>query len=238
MRVVAVFAAALAAGLLAGASHAQTPSRLDEPPSIAVTGEGVVATPPDLAIVTTGVVTRAATAGAALKANSAAMAKVLAAIKAARVEDRDVGTSGLTVQPQYDYGENRAPKLSGYEVRNAVTIRARDLDGLGELLDAVVGAGSNQIEGLVFDLADREPRLDEARRAAVADARRKAELYAREAGVRLGKVLSIDERIQGEPPARPFALRAKAMDAAPAVPIARGEQELRAEVAVRWVLEP
>lgn len=226
--------ATLAAALTSGGGRAQEPADHRDPPSINVVGEGTATAVPDIAIVTSGVVTRADTAGAALKANSAAMTKVLAVVKAAKVEDRDVGTSGLTVQPQYDYADNRAPKLSGYEVRNAVTIRARDLDGLGGLLDNLVGAGSNQIEGLVFDVADREAKLDEARKAAIADARRKAELFAAEAGVKLGSVIAIDERTTSPEPVRPYALRAKAMDSAAAVPIARGEQELRAEVSVRW----
>lgn len=214
------------------------------PPAVTVSGEGTATAVPDIAIITSGVVTRADTAGEALKANAAAMTKALAALKDAGVAERDVGTSGLTVQPQYDYGNGdggqRAPKLAGYEVRNAVTIRARDIGKLGELIDALVKAGSNQIDGLVFDVADKEARLDEARRAAIADARRKAALYAAEAGAKLGRVLSIDEDASGsEEPPRPFAMRAKAMDAAaPATPIARGEQELRVRVTARWGLEP
>ncbi|RXF75301.1 SIMPL domain-containing protein [Hansschlegelia zhihuaiae] len=211
------------------------------PSAVAVSGEGMVATAPDIAIVTTGVVTRAGAAGAALKANAAAMTKVLAAIRAAGIEERDVGTSGLSVQPQYDYGDGgtpQAPKLVGYEVRNVVTVRSRAVDRLGELIDSLVQAGSNQIEGLAFDVSDREARLDEARRAAIADARRKAALYAEAAGARLGGVLSIEEDPSADEPVRPFAGRAKALQAAaPATPIARGEQELRARVTVRWRLE-
>jgi uncharacterized protein YggE len=214
----------------------------EAPAAVAVSGEGMVATPPDIAIVTSGVVTSAGTAGAALKANAAAMSKVLAAIKAAGIEDRDLGTTGLTVQPQYDYGDGgsspRAPKLVGYEVRNVVTVRSRAVDRLGDLIDALVQAGSNQIEGLAFDVSDREARLDEARRAAIADAKRKAALYAEAAGARLGAVLSIKEDASADEPVRPFAARAKALQAAePATPIARGEQELRARVTVRWRLE-
>lgn len=238
MRIAAVVSAATFAAVLGGAAaRAQTPADPRDPPSIAVTGEGIVAAMPDIAIVTSGVVTRAETAGAALKANSAAMTKVLATLKSAKVEDRDVGTSGLSVQPQYDYADNRAPKLSGYEVRNSVTIRARDLDGLGALLDQLVGSGSNQIEGLVFDVAERDAQLDEARKAAVADAKRKAELFAVASGVKLGAVISVDERASNPEPIRPYAMRAKTADAA-AVPIARGEQELRAEVSVRWLIAP
>lgn len=237
MRAVLAFASAL---ILAGPVAAQ--AEPTPPPAIAVTGEGSAAGAPDTAIVTSGVVTRAPTAGAALKANAAAMTKVLAAVRDARIPDRDVGTSGLAVQPQFDYPNDgsgtRAPKLAGYEVRNMVTIRSRDVDGLGELIDRLVQSGSNQIEGLTFDFADRDKKLDEARRDAVADARRKAALYAESAGVTLGPVLSIDEAATDDGPIRPFAARAKAMDAAAATPVARGEQELRAKVNMRWGLQP
>ncbi|WP_271198936.1 SIMPL domain-containing protein [Methylopila turkensis] len=238
MRAASLFAAAVAAAVAAGAARAEpAPGPHARPATISVTGEGSVSVAPDLAVVTSGVVTRAPTAAAALKANAAAMTKVIGALKAAKIEDRDVGTSGVSVQPQYDYGENRAPKLSGYEVRNTVTIRARDLDALGGLLDSLVESGSNQIEGLVFDVSDRDKRLDEARRAAVKDARRKAELYAEGLQVTLGEPLTVEERRSPEAsPPTPVFMRAKAMDAAPSTPIARGEQELRAEVSVRWAI--
>lgn len=230
-------ALALLAALPVAASAQEAPA--PNPPAITVAGEGAAAVPPDLAIIQSGVVTRAAAAGEALKANASAMSKVLAAVKAAGVDERDVGSSGLSVQPQYDYGDGstpRAPRLVGYEVRNTVTIRSRAVDRLGELIDALVAAGSNQIDNLVFDVSDRETRLDEARRGALADARRKAELYAAAAGVKLGALISLDEQDVAEAPPRPMAMRAKAMDAAP-TPIARGEQELRARVTARWSIE-
>lgn len=211
------------------------------PPAVSVTGEGSVTAVPDLAIITSGVVTRAPTAGAALKANAVAMTKALQALKDAGVAERDFGTSGLSVQPQYDYGDNdnrRPATLVGYEVRNAVTIRALDVGKVGDLVDALVKAGSNQIEGLVFDISDKEAKLDEARRGAIADARRKAALFAEGAGARLGAVLSVEEDSSGGPePVRAFAMRSKMADAAPATPIARGEQELSVRVSTKWILE-
>lgn len=228
--------AALVIAPSAGPALAEPPP----PPAVTVSGEGVATAAPDIAIIQSGVVTRAQTAGAALKDNAAAMTKVLAAIKQAGVEDRDVGTSGLSVQPQYDYGDNsggpRAPKLVAYEVRNTVTIRSRAVDRLGALVDTLVQAGSNQIDNLAFDVSDRDRRLDEARKEAIEDARRKAEIFAKAAGAKLGRPISIDETEFAEPPVRPMAMRAKAMDAAP-TPIARGEQEMRVRVTVRWGLE-
>ncbi|MFC7053508.1 SIMPL domain-containing protein [Hansschlegelia quercus] len=232
---------ALASCLLAPAfASAQEPAAR---PSVTVSGEGTASAAPDRALLTSGVVTRAPSAAAALKANAAAMTKTLAAIKQAGIEDRDVGTSGLSVQPQYDYGDGqggqRTPKLVGYEVRNTVSIRARNVAGVGDLVDAVVNAGSNQIDGLVFDVADADAKLDEARRAAMADARRKAELYAAGAGAKLGAPLMIEEQGGAPEPVRPMTMRAKALDVpAPATPIAQGEQELTVRVTVKWELAP
>ena len=233
----AALSACAVALFLAGPAAAEAPT-----PSIALTGEGVVVAQPDVALIAGGVVTRAPTAGAALKANAAAMSKVLAAVKAAGVEDRDVGTSDLAVQPTYEspgtFSSERAAKLVGYEVRNMVSIRSRAIDKFGDLVDAVVQAGSNQIDSLAFDVSDREAKLDEARKAAIADARRKAELYAAAAGAKLGDVISVEEEAGGGGgPVRQFAARAKSSGYEMATPIARGEQELRVRVSVRWALE-
>ncbi|MFJ5489054.1 SIMPL domain-containing protein, partial [Hansschlegelia beijingensis] len=178
-------ALAIALAALPLAAHAEGERR---EPSVSVVGEGSVSAVPDLAMVTSGVVSRAPTAAAALKANAAAMTKVMAALKDAGVEERDIATSGLSVQPQYDYGDGsapRTPKLVGYEVRNAVTVRSRALDKIGDLIDSLVTAGSNQIENLAFEVSDRSEKLDGARREAMADARRKAEIYAAGVGATL-----------------------------------------------------
>ena len=236
-------ALALAIALAALPLAAQAEGERREP-SVSVVGEGSVSAAPDLAMVTSGVVSRAPTAAAALKANAAAMTKVMAALKDAGVEDRDIATSGLSVQPQYDYGDGsgsgpRTPKLVGYEVRNVVTVRSRALDKIGDLIDSLVTAGSNQIENLSFEVSDRSEKLDGARREAMADARRKAEIYAAGVGASLGAPLAVSEQEVGEPEQiRVFAAR-KTMDAAPqATPIARGEQELRVRVNARWALSP
>ncbi|MFD1332813.1 SIMPL domain-containing protein [Methylopila musalis] len=231
-----VLAAAAASVLAVGAARAEP--RGDRPFHITLTGEGVATAAPDIAVITTGVVTRAANAGEALKANAEAMTKVIAALKDAKIAEKDFGTSGLTVQPQYDYSDGRAPTLTGYEVRNAVTIRAREIDRLGGLLDTLVAAGSNQIDGLAFEVSNSDAKLDEARRAAVADAKRKAELYAASAGVTLGKVESIEENETQQASPRPLTLRMQAKDASAPTPIVRGEQEMRVEVRVRWAIQP
>lgn len=239
MRLAPLIALALVATPLAARAE---PGSDREPPSITVSGQGLVSVAPDRAVVTSGVVTRAASAAAALKANAAAMNKVMTALKAQKVEDRDVSTSGLSVQPQYDYGDGqnqgpRTPKLVGYEARNAVAVRTRDLAGLGELIDALVAAGSNQIDGLEFVVSDKGAKLDEARKSAITEARRKAELYAAGAGVRLGAPLSIEEQeLGGAPQPQMFAARAKSMDAVAASPVSPGEQELGVRVTASWEL--
>lgn len=228
--------AAFAALLLVSPAIADT---RPEPRAITTSGEGSVSATPDLAIVASGVTTTAPGAAAALKANAAAMAKVFEAAKKEGIEDRDIATSGLSVQPQYDYGDGqkpRAPKLVGYQARNMVTIRIRAIDKAGAVVDSLVEAGSNEIESFSFDVSERGAKLDAARKDAVSDARRKAELYASAAGAKLGRVLSIEEEAEAGEPARPFAMRAKAMDAAP-TPIAKGEQELTAKITVRWAIE-
>ena len=230
------FAAVLCAAFLVSPAFAQS---APEPRSVTTSGEGSVSAAPDLAIISSGVTSTATTAAEALKANAAAMAKVFDAAKKAGIEDRDLATLGLSVQPQYDYGDGqkpRAPKLTGYQARNMVTIRVRAIDKAGAVVDSLVGAGSNEIEGFSFDVSDRGAKLDAARRDAVADARRKAELLATAAGAKLGQVLQVTEESDQSEPVRPFAMRAKAMDAAP-TPIAKGEQELTANVTVRWLLE-
>jgi len=204
---------------------------------IETSGEGSVSVTPDLAIVSSGVVTTAPGAADALKANAAAMTKVFEAAKRAGVEDRDLATSGLSVQPQYDYGDGskpRPPRLVGYEARNTVTVRVRAIETTGAVVDSLVAAGANQIDGFSFDVSNRSEKLDEARRDAVRDARRKAELYAAAAGVKLGRALTIREDADMGEPIRPFAMRAKAMDAAPSTPVAKSDQDLRARATVRW----
>jgi hypothetical protein len=143
------------------------------------------------------------------------------------------------VQPRYDYNnDGRPPRLVGYDVSNNVTVTVRQLDGLGKVLDQVVQSGSNQINGIQFDIANPQDATDEARKLAVADARRKAEIYAAAGGVKLGDIVSISEGVAYQPPApimRAKAMRAEAMDAAP--PIAQGEQTLGVDVNIVWEIK-
>lgn len=219
------FAAPIACAVLPAAA-AEPTERL-----IVVEGSARLSLPPDLATVSLGVVAEADTAAAALADNSAATARLIAAIKADGVAPADIQTSELSVYPRYSEAtETAAPRLVGYAVRNRVTVKLRALDRLGGLLDAAVKAGANEIDGIVFSVADADKRLDEARREAVADARRKAKIYAAAAGIGLGPVVSIRETTAAGPPVRPMMR----MAAAEAVPVEAGEVELSVGLVVSF----
>lgn len=210
----------------------------DETRRVTVVGQAEIRAAPDIARLQSGVTTDAETAAEAVRENSQAVQAMLDALREAGIAARDLQTSGFSVQPRYVHPRdgNGEPRLVGYRVGNTVSVTIRDLGALGEILDAVVQAGANEVSGLAFDIADKREMLDRARAEAVRDARRKAELYAEAAGAALGEVRTIDERSVSEPP-RP-AYRSMAMEAADAsVPIETGEQALRAEVTVVWRLE-
>ena len=202
--------------------------------SIAISGHGEVRGRPDLAVVTIGVLRTADTARAALDANNAAMAEIIAALKTAGISANDIQTTNFSVNPRTSYGASGSepPKVQGYDVSNNVTITVRKLETLGAVLDQAVSTGSNQINGVAFAFAKPEPMTDEARKLAVADARRKAQLYVTAAGVSLGQVLTINEGGGFQPPIAEFKTTAR-QDAG-AVPVAEGEQAVAADVNIVW----
>ncbi|MFQ5983555.1 MAG: SIMPL domain-containing protein [Woeseiaceae bacterium] len=205
-------------------------------PSITVTGKGAVHNQPDMARVNIGVVTQESTAGEALNKNTEAVEKLMAALKAHRIADKDIQTSNFSVSPQYDYdSSNQPPRLTGYRVMNQVRIAVRRIEDLGAVLDHVVTAGANQINQVTFELDEAESLKDTARQMAIRDAQRKAALYAREAQVRLGPVLKVVESA-GTVPVQQFGI-AMAQEAR-AVPIASGELTIRQEVRVTFAIEP
>ena len=135
-----------------------------------------------LAIISAGVVTRQTTATAAIQENAARMERVLAALKRAGIEERDVQTSSINLNPEYRYQENRAPQLVGYTASNQVSIRFRDIRNTGKILDALVAEGANQINGPTLTIDKPEAALDEARLKALANGRARADVYARALG--------------------------------------------------------
>ncbi len=226
--------ASLAIALIATPAAAQ----VNPPPTISVSGEGTVSVPPDLAVVDGGVTTDAKTAREAAEANNAAMAKVLAALKSAGIAEKDMQTSRLSLFPQYaqQTRPNPGPNvISGYRASNHVTVRVRDVTKVAGAIDTLVSSGANEVGGITFMVTKASQLLDDARIQAIADARRKAEIYAKAAGVTLGAPINISED-SGSAPA-PMMLRKMAADVASA-PVAQGEEVLRVNVSVSWEIKP
>jgi uncharacterized protein YggE len=222
-------AVALAGALLTAPVLAQ----VVPPPTISVTGEATVSVPPDLAQIDGGVTSEAKTAREASEANNAAMGKVLQALKGAGIEEKDVQTSRLSLQPQSAPNRTGPSAISGYRASNRVTIRVRDVAKVATVIDTLVGAGANEIGGINFVVSQASKLLDEARERAVADARRKAEIYAKAAGVMLGAPLSISE----ESNSAPVPYRRMAAGMAVSAPVAQGEEMLAVTVSVSWAIK-
>ena len=211
--------------------------------SITIEGRGEVTAAPDMAQINSGVTTQGATAREALDANSAAMTDLITQLKAAGIEARDIQTSGFSVNPNYVYTEERdengyslPPKINGYQVANTVAVTVRALDTLGAILDKSVTIGANTISGVTFEVADLSALYDEARKAAFADARAKAELYATAAGGTLNEINSISESQAFDSP-QPVAMYSMRAEAAADVPVEGGELAFAINVNVQWELD-
>jgi hypothetical protein len=209
--------------------------------TISISGIGEVTAAPDTAFVNSGVTSQGATAREALDANTKAMSELIETLKAAGIEARDIQTSGFSVNPNYVYSDARdangyqlPPKITGYQVYNNVNVRVRELAKLGSVLDKAVTVGANTINGVSFSVADPSKLYDEARKAAFADAKAKAGLYAEVAGEELGSIRNISE-VQGMGSPQPYMMKASA-DAvsAGAVPIEGGELSYSINVQVTW----
>jgi uncharacterized protein YggE len=205
---------------------------------VIVSGEGSVTVTPDLVQVRSGVSNRAATVREAADANSRTMKAVIDKLVEAGVERKDIQTAQFSIQPVYASPEPRGEqKLVGYSVSNQVIAKIRNVDKVSDILDRLISAGATNVWNMEFLVSDPSKALDQARRAAVADARRKAEIYASEAGVKLGPVVAITEEGELAPP-MPFMRQAAAPRASAAPPIASGEDTLRTHVTVGFALAP
>ncbi|PNS09524.1 SIMPL domain-containing protein [Solilutibacter silvestris] len=168
---------------------------------------------PDVATMSTGVVTRGTDANVAMRENADRMAKVMAAIKSAGVAERDIQTSGVNLNPNYVYAQNQPPKINGYEARNTVSVKVRDISKLGKVMDSLVAAGANDLNGPSFEVDKPDEAYDEARRSALEKARARAEMYAKALGLRVRRIVSIDEGGSSFPRPMPM-MRTMAMSAA------------------------
>ena len=203
-----------------------------------VSAQGETRRTPDIATINAGVVTQAADAATAMRENATRMDRVVAALKRAGIADRDIRTANISLSPQYRYANNEPPVITGYQASNSVTVRFRDIARSGAVLDALVATGANQINGPELGLDNPAAALDEARVDAVAKARARAEIYARAAGLRVKRILSITESAFEMPPPRPVLMRAMdSAEAAPASKILPGEQSLNVNLSVRFELE-
>ncbi len=224
-----------------------------------VTAEGHSRRTPDLALFNAGVVTQGATAVEALSANSGRMERVVAALKRAGIEDRDLQTSAVSLQPRYSNPERDAqiraretrqayvpptdtPRIIGYDARNSIQIRVRRLERMGRIMDTLVAEGANQIDGPSFIVEEQSAALDEARTQAMANARARAELYARAAGLKVARILSISEGGGYFPVAREVMVTGSIAGAPPPPPppppppIAAGEVALGVSLSVQFEL--
>jgi uncharacterized protein len=215
-------------------------------PHLSVVGHGKVAAVPDMADINIGIVTQGSTAKEALRHNSEAMAGLQKVLKEKGIEAKDVETTQIQVSPIYSQpdsrrqpGEEYVPRVVGYRVVNSVDVTVHDVGKLGDMLDVVVGAGANQVNGISFRVEKAQQLLDEARRRAMADAKRKAELLAIEAGVILGPARQIVEA--GSSPMGTMhvgAATSQAMVARSAPTVSAGEQELSVSIQVSYAIMP
>lgn len=229
-----------AAAVLSAPANAQ--QGLAQPsPRIGVTGEGEVSVAPDMAVLNLSVLREAETAREAVAASSEAMKQVLAALKAAGIAERDLQTAGLNIQPRYtqpgSQAKPQAPKISGYAASNALTVRIRDLSAVGAILDKTIGLGVNQGGDISFVNDDLKPSLTEARKRAVADAMERARTLAEAAGVKLGRILSIEEQ-SSRPGPVPMGKLMRAAAADSYVPVERGENTYSTAVNVVFEIVP
>jgi uncharacterized protein len=223
----------------------------DEKPvlrTITVNGLGKIPMPPNVADVNVGVSSHAGTAQAAFLANNECMAALMNVLRERGIASKDIQTSMISIQPQYAQQYEQQPirppgpqsplKIVGYQVQNTVRITAHDLKKLGPLLDAIVGAGANQVSGISFRIDNPETLLNEVRKEAIVDAARTAKLLADAAGMVLGAPVSIRDET-GTPsspvplPVGPYAMAAPSTN----MPISPGEQELRVTVQVVYELK-
>jgi uncharacterized protein YggE len=226
-----IFAAMLALALPAAA---QTPIPT-VPAQITITGQGDIAAAPDMATLSLGVTTTAKTAREAMAENSSQLNAVLETLKSAGVEARDLQTSGLSLQPVWAGKSlsSGANGIEGYTAANQLSVRVRDLASLGATLDAAIGDGVNTLNGVQFGITTPAPLLDQARQAAFADARHRADIFAAAAGVTLGPVMTISES-SGYSPQPQFARASMS-----STPVESGELSLSASVTVTWqIVQP
>ncbi|SNZ20813.1 SIMPL domain-containing protein [Cohaesibacter gelatinilyticus] len=209
--------------------------------TISINGTGMVEMTPDLAIISAGVHSRSKTTKQALADNNSKMAALFSTLEEAGIDKKDMQTSNFNIHPEMRYprkGENKPPMIVGYNVNNQLTVKIRDLAKIGTVLTALVEAGANNMSGLRFDVSNKKSKLEEARKAALADAKAKANLYATELGVKIKRLKSLSESGGYNAP-RPMMMKAARMEMAmdAPVPVAEGSLSLSINVNTTWELD-
>lgn len=221
---------------LAFAFTAPASAQTDKGPTgITVTGHGEVMGTPDIAYVTLGIVTRDKNASQAAAENARIAQAISSAVKRVGIADKDIKTQNYSIQPWMEYAPNVAPRQLGYEVRNSVRITVRDVSKVGDVIDAGVRSGANEVQGVTFDIANDQPIRQEALAAAVQNARSKAEVVAKNLGVKVGVPLQVTESTTRVP--IPL-YRAAGAEAAAPTPISPGQMQITSDVTVTFSIIP
>jgi len=203
---------------------------------LSVSASAEVKHAPDVATISAGVVTQAADANSAMRANAGQMQKVMAAIRDAGIAEKDIQTSGVNLNPNYKYAENQAPTITGYQASNTVNLKVRDLAKLGKVLDALVASGANQVNGPSFEIDQPDAVQDEARRAALGKAQARAEMYAKSLGLQVRRIVSVSEGGGFQPPMPVPMVRMAAMAKDAGTEISPGENTVGASIDVVFEL--
>lgn len=238
-----MFRTLFAAAALASAPLALSPAVFAQessptPATLSLSATGEVSLVPDQATVSAGVVTQGDSAAEAVRANAQAMSRVFAELRRAGVAERDMQTSQLSVNPiyqSYDRSSSREQRITGYEARNTVSAMVRDIDEVGDVIDAVFEAGANTLNGVSFSSSEAEEAQDEARRRAVAELMALRDLYADAAGFQVVRLMSFSESGGGRP--YPVMARAEAYSSDASTPVAAGELTISATVSAVWEIE-
>lgn len=227
----------LAFGSPAMTAAAQTPASpaASDGTLLSVSALGEASRAPDIATASAGVVTQAADASSAMRENAVQMQRVMAAIRAAGVAERDVQTTGISISPTWRHAQDEEPRITGYSAHNTVSLKVRDIAKLGEVLDALVASGANNVNGPSFGIDQPEAVYDEARRKALEQARARAAMYAEALGLRVRRIVSISEGGGFQQPRPMMAMRGVAMDSA-STPVAPGENTLSVNLDVVFEL--
>jgi uncharacterized protein YggE len=227
----ATFSAAAAAQPAQSITQSIAGTRLD------ISASGEVTRVPDVAIISAGVTTRSTTASGAIQDAASRMERVRAALKRAGIDDHDIQTSSISLNPEYRYDNNQPPQLVAYNASNQLSVRFRDIRNSGRILDALVTEGANQINGPNLVVDKPEAALDEARAKAVAAGRARADLYARSLGMRVARIVSVSES-GGYAAPQPMQVIVEArMAGAASTKIDPGEQKLQVSLAMVFELQ-